>query len=34
MGKIHLRADVGTAYLRLGAELDIDVPGDSPAEVR
>ena len=34
MGKIRLKADCGTSYLRLGAELDIDVPGDSPEAVK
>ena len=34
MGKIHLKADCGTSYLRLSAEADVDVPDDSPVEVK
>jgi len=34
MGKIHLRVECGTSYLRLSAEADVDVPDGSPVEVR
>ena len=34
MAKLRLKTDCGTSYLRLGAELDIDVPGDPPEAVK
>ena len=34
IGKIHPKADCGTVFMRLRAEIDVDVPVASPDDVK